>query len=151
MNNTFKIVAAIGAALVVIGVFSPIMNAPFVGGIPLIRLSSDGYIMMVLAVLGGCLSLINWRWVGLIMGILIAANLVYIFVQIQDRINSITQGSANNEFAKALSSSVSPGMGFAIIGLGTLLFLISPSFFKKPVVNLGSNQRLRKAYRTISR
>lgn len=125
--------AIVGAALVLIAVFMPVLNAPIVGGIAYNRLVEDWYLPLILALVGAGLSLASIRWGALVTGILIGLDTAYVFTTVESRISSIPAPDSN-PFALALARSVSPGMAFAFLGVGVLLLALSPFFFKEEVV-----------------
>jgi hypothetical protein len=131
-NATFKIVAAIGGALIVIGTFSPVINAPIVGSVSLIRLDvGDAYTLILLAVIGAGLCLASLRWAGLATGILSLAIVGYAYSQVDARISALSNRDLNNPFLEGFARSVSPGYGFAFLFLGGLALAISAFLFER--------------------
>jgi hypothetical protein len=132
MNNKFKLTAAIGAALIIFGVFSPIINVPFLGGVPFLRMdSTDSYVVIISALLGAGLCLMELRWSGLLTGIITLAITAFAYSQINERISSITSSDPNNQFLQGLSKSVSPGYAFALLGIGGVIMIASAFLFQQ--------------------
>jgi hypothetical protein len=72
------------------------------------------------------------RWGGTVVGVLILADLGYLYSQIQERIATLS--NTENQFQLALARTVSPGIAFGLMSLGALLLLLSAAFFEKPVM-----------------
>lgn len=119
----------IGAALLLVGAFAPVINVPIVGAINLMQ-GSDGYIIIGLAMLSGIILLVNkrkWLWVTGIaaLGIIIAK-----FITLINKIGSLDDNG--NKFSEAMSNAISMQWGWAALVIGAILLIIAAARTSPP-------------------
>lgn len=127
MNN--KIIALIGAAMLFVGVFTPIVSMPIVGQMNYFQNGrGDGIFIFGFSLIAATLALMGWVRHVLWPGIASLALLGYTFFGFQQRMSELrvqmNSELADNPFrglAEAAMSSVQLQWGWAILVLGAAL------------------------------
>ena len=130
-----KIIGLIGAALLVIGAFCPILKVPFLGTISYFGTSGgyDGMYIIILAVLSLALILYDksYRMLWITGGIPIAM-VVYTVITFQSKVNEvkaqIDTELKNNLFKGVIDmmiQSVQLQFGIAVIGIAAVMLIVA--------------------------
>lgn len=129
-----QLIGFLGALLLLIGVFLPVLSVPIVGSISLLNNGkSDGLIVCALAILSFILIFFNqlrllWLTGGLSF-VLISYDL-YMFTnkisQTKAEVAEKLQGNPFGGFADAMMSSIQLQFGWVILYLGCIILLLTP-------------------------
>ena len=124
MQNN-KLVALIGAAAVIIGVFSPLINIPFFGAISYAsQKQGEGFLMIGGALAAALLCyLLNLFWPSVVTGILVLADVLLTLINLHHI--SGEMGDSSNLLIKAFANTLSPSWGFALLLIGGILLIVS--------------------------
>lgn len=127
-----------GAALLALGVFLPIIQAPIVGGITYMSAGSDGPIILGLAMVIGLLVFVGHRFVGALIGLAIAALLAFSFIKLVGAFyNMSAEANAlakDNPFGGiAVMAAKSVGLGFGWLPLFAGVGMVIGAGFVTPM------------------
>lgn len=133
MKDKKMLFGTLGSVLLFIGVFAPIVKAPFVGDINYFSNGKgDGVIILILAVISIFLVLakkFKFLW---LTGLLSLGLLLFTFINFQIKMSGIVKefntSMADNPFAGLGSSmiqSIQIQYGWALLVLGSILLLVS--------------------------
>lgn len=116
-----------GCIAIVIGVFTPLFKRPpFVGAITYAsQKRGEGVLLVIVAIIAGFLYLKSVNWPGFVLGLLVLGDVGLTGVNFAQRLSQV---DASNPFAQALTSAISPGLGFALFNPRGLALLASPFF-----------------------
>lgn len=134
-SNRQRSLGLIGAAVLFVGVFMPILSVPIVGSVNYFQNGrGDGTIILVLALLALLLTATRSFRLLWIPGVLSLALLAFTFINIQAKLNdardSMTRELADNPFrglAEAMAGSVQLQWGWAVLVVGAVI-LIAATF-----------------------
>ena len=124
MQNN-KLVALIGAAAIIIGVFSPLVSIPFFGAISYAsQKQGEGFVMIGAAVVAVLLCYSrNLFWPAAMAGILVLVDVLLTLINLHTI--SGEMGDSSNPLIKAFANAVSPSWGFALLLIGGILLICS--------------------------
>ncbi|MBC69752.1 MULTISPECIES: hypothetical protein [Acinetobacter] len=134
-----QLIGFLGALVLLIGVFLPILSAPILGSISLLNNGkSDGLIVCALAILSFILIFFNqlrllWLTGGLSF-VLISIDLYMVTNKISQTKAEVTeklQGNPFGGFADAMMSSIQLQFGWVILYLGCIILLLTPILLNK--------------------
>lgn len=112
----------IGAVLLLIGAFAPVVSVPIIGSVNLTQ-GTDGYIIVGLAVVSGILILLNkvkWLWGT---GLLSLGVIIVNFINIKSKLGGIA--GQGGEFGEAMMKSVSMQWGWILLVVGAILLIVA--------------------------
>lgn len=122
MLDNRKTMALIGAALLLIGAFLPIVSLPMIGSMDYFQNGrGDGIFAVGLAVIGGVLALTGLVRHVLWPGLAALALILFTFVNMQSKIGQIRGQLGGNPLAEAMVGSVQLQWGFAVLFIGAAL------------------------------
>ena len=132
-NSLSQILGIIGAIILIVGVFAPLINMPIIGSINYFHNGKgDGIFVLALGIISLVLVLVKqykWLW---ITGLGSLGLLAFTFFQFQTRISQMKAemeiNLAGNPFrglADAAMQSVQIQWGFALLAVGAVLLIIS--------------------------
>jgi hypothetical protein len=135
MQNN-KLVALVGAAAVVIGVFSPLISIPFFGAISYAsQKQGEGFVMIGGAVAAALLCyLLNLFWPAVVTGTLVLVDVLLTLINLHNI--SGAMGDSSNPIIKAFANTVSPSWGFALLLIGGILLIVSACLKKEEPARL---------------
>jgi hypothetical protein len=128
-----KVLAYVGAALMMVGVFMPIVSAPMVGTVTYFKNGEgDGTIVLALGAISLLLILANRLRLLAVTGLLSLGILGYTFYQLQTRLAemraTMERDLAGNPFAglaRGLAEGFQLQWGWAVLVAGSILVLVA--------------------------
>jgi len=129
--NQKQLLGIIGSAILFVGVFTPIVSAPFVGGLNYFQNGKgDGTIILALALISLVLALLK-KYKGLwFTGIGSAVVLLFTFIMFQIRVSEMQSemdrqlaGNPFADIAKSMAGSVQLQWGWALLVVGAVLLM----------------------------
>ncbi len=131
-RSNAKVIALIGAGLLVIGVFLPLVRVPKMGTMNyLAGGSGDGIIVLVLAAAAGVLALIERTKHALWPGLGALAMIGFTFFTLQNRLSqarlSAREELGDNPFggiAEAATNAIQLEYGWAVLVFGALMVIV---------------------------
>jgi len=130
INQKLQLVGTIGSAILLVGVFAPLVSAPIAGSINYIQNGKgDGTIILLLAVLSFILTL-QKKYIGLwVTGIGSLAVTLFTFINLQIRMSEINHKLEGKMFAGL--ANVQFQWGWALLILGAVLLIYCAEISKK--------------------
>ena len=133
MTRDNRTLTLVGAAVLFIGVFLPIVSLPFVGSMNYVKNGrGDGVIVLILAVIAAGLALAGRTRDVIWPGIASLALLAFTFINFQLRIgrmkSEMTEQMKDNPFGglvEAMAGSVQLQWGWAVLVLGAALTIVA--------------------------
>jgi len=113
--ETRKLIVTVGAALVVLGVFSPILTFPESTASYLGRHPAEGYFLLGASVVAWILALANKYFLSWVTGMIALIDLAFAAFGLWHE----------KAVDPAYMKGVSPGFGFVVLTLGALALIIS--------------------------
>lgn len=129
-----QLIGLLGALILLIGVFLPVLSVPILGSISLLNNGkSDGIIILGLAIASAVLIFMDKIKLLWATGGISAALLIYDFYIVSSKISQTKaelreklQGNPFGGFADAMMSSVQLQFGWAVLFLGCIILLATP-------------------------
>jgi hypothetical protein len=121
-----QIIGFIGAAVLAVGVFMPLLTAPYIGTINFFKNGSgDGiYILLIVAISVIIILARRYRWLyltGIVSLLIIGIN----FLDFMSRISQLTTQLKDNMFGEWYSTSIQMQWGWAVLVIGALLLIVA--------------------------
>lgn len=131
MNN--KILGIIGSALLIIGLFLPVVSiAGFISFSAFNAITSApinqswGAILLGLCgIIGLVLALTNRFRMLLVPGIISLGIIVLAFVKIKSELSSAADTAGGDEFSQQMAASVSIGFGIYVMAIGAIIMIVA--------------------------
>jgi hypothetical protein len=124
-----QLVNIFGAALVTVGVFSPLVVVPFLGAITFAaQRQGEGFLLLGAALVSVIFALAaKVYWPSVIAGLIVVVDVVCTLANMLSLMGAMQSNS--NPFVKAFSGGLSPSWGFALLFIGAFM-LIASAFLK---------------------
>jgi len=119
-----QILGYAGAAILIVGVFMPVVSIPIYGSITYYNNGTgDGLIIIILAAISAAITFYK-KYPGLLLtagaSLLIIA---YDFLNLQSKISDLTNQLQGNIFGNAIAQAVQMQWGWAVLVIGALLLV----------------------------
>jgi hypothetical protein len=124
-----QLVNIFGAALVTVGVFSPLVVVPFLGAVTYAaQRQGEGFLLLGAALVSVIFALAaKVYWPSVVAGLIVVADAGFTLVNMIKLMG--TMQSNANPFLKAFSGGLSPSWGFALLFIGAVM-LVASAFLK---------------------
>lgn len=121
-----QILGFTGAAILVIGVFMPVVSLPIVGSINYYNNGNgDGLLIIVFAIISAIVVYIKkypWLYATAAASLLVIA---YDFLNVQSKISDLRQQFGDNVYSNLILNSIQMQWGWAVLVIGALLLIVA--------------------------
>ena len=120
-----QLLSFLGAGLLALGTFMPVVNMPFLGSINFLNNGQgDGVFILILAGAAALLSLTTWQRGVSVLGVLAAAVIAYDFYNLSAGIGNMQTEMQDDAFSSILATSVQMSYGWFVLALGAFVLIV---------------------------
>lgn len=124
MKTDSRTLALIGAALLFVGAFLPLVSVPIMGSINYVNNGGgDGIFIVGLAAISAVLALLGRTRFVLFTGLASLALLAFTYLNLQSNMSGARAKMGDNPFADAAMAAIQMQWGWAVLLLGALIVI----------------------------